>query len=118
MPIISSEIVANDLQADGRRYIRERHTDDTGAVHGAYYLAGVGTDHNAVMLARVAGIEAQLAETAAYAVERILLDSAQAKEEEYLRNVSDAERVTLFGQTEEEIAVVTATDDVTVRERS
>ena len=117
MTITSSEIVANDLQADGRRYIRERHTDDTGDTHDAYYLAKVGTDHNAVMLARVAGIEAQIAETEAQQAENILLESAQAKEEEYLRSRTDAERKTLFGLTDEEVAVVTATDEVAVRER-
>lgn len=60
MPIVSSIIVEDRAQADGRRHVRERHTDHVGGTHDAVYLAESGADAEAVMAARVANIEAQL----------------------------------------------------------
>ena len=60
MPIVASEIIEDSAQADGRRYIRERHTDDLGVSHDVTYLAELGTDEEAVMASRVAQIEEQL----------------------------------------------------------
>ena len=68
MTIVSSTHAVSHAQIDGRRYVSERHTDHTGVVHTAEYLAAVGTDYASVMLARVAGIEQSLAEAEAAAL--------------------------------------------------
>ena len=62
MPIISSIIAEDQAQADGRRTIREVHTDHLGREHWVQYRAASDTDVNAVMLARVPSIDADLAE--------------------------------------------------------
>jgi hypothetical protein len=49
MAITASAIVGNALQKDGRRYIRERHTDHTGEFWFRAYLASVGEDLNAAL---------------------------------------------------------------------
>lgn len=62
MSIVSSVIVSDRPQTDGRRFIRERHTDHLGDTHDAAYLAEVDTDEDAVMAVRAAKIEAYLRE--------------------------------------------------------
>lgn len=61
MAIVSSSIVEDRQQVDGRRAIRERHTDHAGAIHEFAYLASAGDDVSAVMASRVASIESGLA---------------------------------------------------------
>lgn len=51
--IISSVIVWDNFQVDGRHSVREQHTDDQGNVFTFDYMADVGTDVNAVMQARL-----------------------------------------------------------------
>ncbi len=68
MPIISSTHTVGHAQRDGRRYVRESHTDNTGAVFLAEYLADQGTDYVAVRDARAASISDQLAEAEAQAL--------------------------------------------------
>lgn len=53
MAIVSSEFALEVAQIDGRRFCTERHTDNLGVIHRVVYLSAVGTDNNAVMLARV-----------------------------------------------------------------
>lgn len=60
MPIVSSQIVADDPQIDGRRHVAERHTDHVGVQHFVRYIAAAADDVNAIMAARVAPLEAQL----------------------------------------------------------
>lgn len=55
-----SEIVSILPQADGRAYVRERHTDQYGIAHEVEYLAAAGTDYHAVMLARAQQIANEL----------------------------------------------------------
>lgn len=57
MTISSSVISSDSAQADGRRYIREVHTDHLGREHVVLYLAPASWDAAAVMAARVAGLE-------------------------------------------------------------
>ena len=52
MPIVSSVIAINDLQADGRRVIREVWIDDQGNQFTFDYMADAGTDIAAKMAAR------------------------------------------------------------------
>jgi hypothetical protein len=42
MPILSSIVVWDQTQADGRRWVRERHTDQLGIAQFRDYLANVG----------------------------------------------------------------------------
>lgn len=58
--IVSSQIVADRAQADGRRYVTERHTDSEGATHDVTYLAESDGDAQATANARQATILAQL----------------------------------------------------------
>lgn len=60
MPITASIIVEDRAQADGRRWVRERHTDHVGGQHFVSYLAEPESNATATMTARVASIEAQL----------------------------------------------------------
>jgi len=62
MSIVSSTLTLGHAQVDGRKYCTERHTDSGGAVHLIEYLSAVGADTNAIMLARVPRIEADLAD--------------------------------------------------------
>lgn len=59
MPIVNSTIIEDRAQVDGRRFVRERHTDNLGAIQEVSYLAEAGADVNAAMTARVATLDAQ-----------------------------------------------------------
>jgi hypothetical protein len=62
MPIKSSTIVEDSPQIDGRRYIREVHTDDVGVEHHVTYLAESKEDVEAILPIRVSQIDEQIAE--------------------------------------------------------
>lgn len=62
MSIVSSVIAANDVQRDGRRWVREHHTDHTGAITPHTYLAGAADDINAAMAAYAALLVGMLRE--------------------------------------------------------
>jgi len=49
MSIVSSVIVADNVQVDGRRWIDELHTDNLGLTYGQHYLADAGFDANAAL---------------------------------------------------------------------
>lgn len=59
--IISSEIFLVSPQADGRKYIIEKHITDSGREIQVQYLADVGFDFEAKMVDRVPELEAQIA---------------------------------------------------------
>jgi len=44
MPIVSSEILEDSQQADGRRLITEKHTDSNGVDHKIVYIVNAGVD--------------------------------------------------------------------------
>lgn len=60
LTIVSSVIVDDSRQADGRRWIRERHTPNIGETIDVVYMADAGWDVNAIMVARVASIESEM----------------------------------------------------------
>ena len=69
MSIVSSTYQADsNSQPDGRRYVRELHTDSVGVVHVVEYLAASGADYQAIANARVTAIETTLAEQEAEAI--------------------------------------------------
>ena len=70
MPVISSQsIVDVHAQANGGRYVIERHTDDAGFVHQVGpYLAPAGFNVAARVTARAAEMSVQMAEAEAAAV--------------------------------------------------
>jgi len=51
MSIVSSVIAATDVQRDGRRWVRELHTDHVGVPYVRNYLAGALDDLNAALAA-------------------------------------------------------------------
>jgi hypothetical protein len=62
MPIVSSQVVEDAPQIDGRRHVRERHTDDLGESFDVLYMAQAGDDANAPLAARANRIDAALLE--------------------------------------------------------
>lgn len=60
MPIISSVIDQDSAQADGRRAIRELHTDHVGKQYPVQYLAASDFNASAALSARVAILEQTL----------------------------------------------------------
>lgn len=62
MSIVSSVIAEDRAQIDGRRSVRERHTDHLGLVEDVSYLAVAQADVSAAMAARVQRLEQQAAE--------------------------------------------------------
>ncbi len=62
MIVTSTKLVDAAAQIDGRKYVRESHTDTAGGVTVAIYLAEVGADYDAIMAARASLIEEQLAQ--------------------------------------------------------
>jgi len=62
MSIVSSVIAEDRAQVDGRRSVRERHTDHLGAVEEVSYLAEAEDDAAAVMATRVTRLEQQAAD--------------------------------------------------------
>lgn len=58
--ITNSVIVEDRAQRDGRRWIRERHTDNAGVTHDIVYMAEEGANATTAMTARVATIVSQL----------------------------------------------------------
>lgn len=60
--IVSSQIVEDRVQVDGRRAIQERHVDHVGRVESVFYLSEAGDNVDAIMLARVPVLEQQATE--------------------------------------------------------
>lgn len=60
MPVVSSAIVEDSPQIDGRRWIVERHLDQTGAARFVRYLADRAINAPAGMAARALAITAAL----------------------------------------------------------
>jgi len=60
MPIVSSRIAEDSRQIDGRRWVREQHTDQRGVVHEVVYMAEAGQMVD--LVASAARILAQLTE--------------------------------------------------------
>ncbi len=79
MGIVSSVLVAESAQKDGRKWIQETHTDNVGLVYVIRYLAAVGLDTAAIMAARATqlGDDLTAAEIAAN-VARITADGSLA----------------------------------------
>lgn len=59
--IVTSTYTAGDVQADGRRYVRETHTLDDGKTVDFDYLADDTIDPSTVMAARAARLNAEIA---------------------------------------------------------
>lgn len=55
--ILKSEIIDDSPQHDGRRHIRERHTDHTGKTHDVFYTAEADADVATYMSERVGLLE-------------------------------------------------------------
>jgi hypothetical protein len=62
MPIVSSAIVEDRVQRDGRRSVQERHVDHLGGVQDVFYLAEAGADVAAMLPVRAALMDAQVAQ--------------------------------------------------------
>lgn len=60
MAIVLSTHALGSVQADGRRYVLEDHTDQIGRHYLAEYLAAVGADYVAIRTARAAEISQRL----------------------------------------------------------
>ena len=111
MAIVSSEIVADDAQADGRRTIVEHHTDDEGEVHRNRTIGvPASRDATAMMLARVPRIEERLADQATKATRRIRRRSALAKIRAWtdadIESKTDVQAKNRYGFTNPELSII------------
>ncbi len=61
MPIVSSAVIDDRAQRDGRRAVREQHVDDQAVVYTVDYLAEQGADTAAPLAARAVQLAADLA---------------------------------------------------------
>lgn len=69
MPIVSSAYIVGPLEACGRRWVRETHTDDLGLPHVRDYLSeDQAQDRDAILSARAAAISEELAQAEAEAI--------------------------------------------------
>lgn len=73
--IVSSTIVSDSIQADGRRWIRELHLDDLGNGYPVMYLAESRYDAETAMKARARQIELDLASQAAELIVRTAVEA-------------------------------------------
>mgnify|MGYP001610095696 CR=1 FL=1 len=62
MSITASTVLWDQRQLDGRRYVRERHTDHLGVPHDVDYLAEAGQNVTAGLPASAVRVAVQLAE--------------------------------------------------------
>ncbi len=62
MSIETSEIVEDSIQIDGRRHIREVHTDHVGVEHHYVWMAEAGQDVDIVMSNRASRLPDHLAQ--------------------------------------------------------
>lgn len=62
MGIVNSEIISDSPQSDGRRHIRERHTESDGVFHDIVYMAEEGQNITSILPLRAIQIEASLME--------------------------------------------------------
>lgn len=62
MSIVSSQVVEDHAQRDGRRAVREHHTDHLGVVHAVSYLAEAAADVQTALAARAPQITQVLAD--------------------------------------------------------
>jgi hypothetical protein len=60
MPIVASIVLEDAPQVDGRRWIRERHTDQVGVQHFRAYMVAAGVNVPATFPATVAILDPQL----------------------------------------------------------
>lgn len=69
MPIVSSAYTVGALEACGRRWVRETHTDDMGMEHVRDYLsADQAQDRDAILSARASAISEELTQSEAEAI--------------------------------------------------
>ena len=80
--IVSSKIVDDGRQRDGRRWITESHVDQFGVDYRVMYLCPADWDADAAMKLRAKQIEADIE---AQSVELVRRTAAQAKVESVLR---------------------------------
>ena len=59
MSIISSTIIEDSVQKDGRRWICERHVDHISEIFEIRYMAGAGTNINDIMTSRIVLLESE-----------------------------------------------------------
>lgn len=94
MPIISSELVSDSPQVDGRRRVNELHVSDAGEQFTFSYLADSSHDSEATLAARAAEISGQLAVKAA-ALAEVVGTVLPLSRLEFLSRFTVQERITI-----------------------
>ena len=100
--VIASTLSVGHAQADGRKYITEKHTLDTGEIVTVEYL-GDSEGATERMAARVAEIESQRTRDAAVRIEHAGRQRAMKKVEVWLLDQTDVVLRTTFGMTQAEV---------------
>jgi len=86
MAIISSEVVEDRVQADGRRQIREKYIDDEGAEHFHSYLADAS--HVIDLVTYKLKLETDITARKARVVEEALTDGAADKIYDHIKDLT------------------------------
>jgi len=115
MLIVLSGIVSDRSQRDGRRKVCERHETDTGNVIDVAYLADKDADVQAVMDARVAGLNEQFVAVSEANAEEALRLTLENKIRAYAASLTPAEIQTLVSATNEELGVLAKSRLMVVR---
>lgn len=102
--IVRSRIISTIPQSDGRSYVRERHTFESGEIFERESLVDAGVDLNARMLAIVPLLEAQKDKEDAERLRNIEIESVNRKLFTFVKDLTDLELQTDVGLTAEEIA--------------
>lgn len=103
MSIVTSKIIERRVQIDGRVYITEQHTTETGVVVPVEYLAEATEDHEARMHARVPELEAALVTAAEEAAAERVRQDATTKLDAWLLTSPDLIIKTELGVTDSEL---------------
>jgi hypothetical protein len=98
--IVSSKVVADEVQIDARRSVIEKHVDDAGQEYLIFYMAEESDDVQAALMFRAIGIETLVNEALLQAYERGLLEQLRA---ETLLTLSDPELIKILIVTPENL---------------
>jgi hypothetical protein len=60
LSIVSSSILEDRVQIDGRRHIHERHVDSAGTTYDYFWMAEADLDTSDILAARAAGLPDQI----------------------------------------------------------
>lgn len=104
MPIVSSQIISQVTQADGRVSVTERHTDHTGVDHDVLYLAAADMDIQEVLDLRAQKMGAEIDRREAAEAESSNFE-IPISQIEFLKRFTDVERKAVYAAKKTDVEV-------------